>query len=291
MGIPMQVLKLLMREDSHRPIKGRFASVGVQTLNFSLSQASEEFPAIRAIQNDLVQADAVTRHGKGGATDRELLEGLFDIDYFTIDRSDYEGASIIADMTKPIEEDLREQFDFVYSGGSLDNVFDPKTMLVNCASLLRPGGRFLSYDVSQGIVGAYLRISPEWLYSFFAVNEWIDCQVFQLHQEEPGDSRFDYVTSMYRWKPTFERNPDFDYFSSSKSHPGIHYVTAIAEKGEESSTDKIPTQLQYLDSEATDWTQMEKIYDGSMRRPPIAEGSPKRLIFDSSHYEFIEANF
>ena len=291
MGIPIQVLKLLLQENAVKPIKGRFASVGVQTVNFSLDQVFDTFPEAPEMLGRVRHVDESTRHASGSVTDRQLLEGLFDIDYSTIDRSDYEGADILADLTKPVDQNMHGTFDFIYSGGSLDNVFDPKTMLVNCANLLRPGGRFLSYDVNQGIIGAYLRITPEWLYSYFAVNEWSDCQVFQLHQEEAGSSRFDYETSVYRWKPFFERDPKFDYFSSSRSHPGIHYVAAIAEKGASSTCDKVPTQLQYIDKDAVDWTQMEKVYSTSKRRRRNVEKHEKRTIFDSSHYEFIESGF
>lgn len=291
MGMPIQVLKMLTQEHKVKPITGRFASIGVQTVHATQSQIETLVGDSSLANLERVPRERVTRHASGNISDRDLLTTLFDVEYTSIDRSDYEGASTILDLNNPIPSSFHNQFDFVYSGGSLDNVFDPATLLVNCAKLLKPGGRFLSYDVSQGLIGAYLRITPEWLYSYFAVNEWSDCQVFQLYQEEAGASRFDYETSVYRWEPSFERDPEFDYFSSSRSHPGIHYVAAMAEKGASSTTDKVPTQLQYIDKDAVDWTQMERVYSTSKRRRRNAEKLEKRAIFDSSHYEFIESGF
>lgn len=291
-GIPIQVLKLLEKENQHKPITGTFASIGVQTVHASVEEIVELAPRFAGKKTASLVSESATRHASGTITDRDLISGLFDVNYSTIDRSSYEGASIILDLNKPVPVEFHNRFDFVYSGGSLDNLFDPATMLVNCANLLKPGGRFLSYDAAQGLIGAYLQITPEWLYSWFAANRWADCQIRVLHQESQGPSRFKYETSLYNWSPNFMRNPDFNYYAASLTHCGIQYVTCIAEKGSASTSNVLPTQLQYIDEDSVDWTQMENSYELSKRRlKPSASGPSRGPIFGSTHYMFIESGF
>ena len=285
------MVKFLIRENSIKPITGSFASIGVQTVHLTDEDLERLHPSSAGSDPEIPQGDQITRHSNGRISDRDLLTNLFKIDYSAIDRSSYEGANVILDLNLPIPESYHNKFDFIYSGGSLDNVFDPKTLLENCALLLKPGGRFLSYDVSQGVVGAYLRITPEWLYSWFAVNDWSDCQVYALHQERQGQSRFSYETSLYTWTPRFQRDSNYNYFESSRSHSGIQYVVSLAEKGGRSTSDKIPVQMQYLDENAVDWTAKELAYEQSPRRLHPKGSKKKRPIFDSTHYEFIEENF
>lgn len=291
MGIPIQVLKLLERENQHKPITGAFASIGVQTVHASVEQIVELAPRFAGKKTASLVGESATRHASGTISDRDLISSLFDVDYSTIDRSSYEGASRILDLNKPVPVEFHNRFDFVYSGGSLDNLFDPATMLVNCANLLKPGGRFLSYDVAQGLIGAYLNITPEWLYSWFAANRWADCQVRVLHQESEGSSRFEYETSLYNWTPNFIRNPDFNYHLASRTHCGIQYVTCIAEKDSLSTSNVLPTQLQYIDADSLDWTRMEDSYALSKRRFKLSGGGSREPIFGSTHYTFIEPDF
>ena len=296
MGLPKQVLKTLVAENAYRPITGKFGVFGKQTVH-----ADREFLDLlsKAAGRTLkVGNDSQTRHSNAYdwvADDKDLIESVFEVDYQILDRSPYEGADVIVDLCQPVRNELKNSYDFIYSGGTFDNVFDPAMVMRNASEMLRPGGRIVSYETAQGLLGAFLQFTPEWFYSFFASNNYKDCKVYLLHQERPGSSRFDYETTVYEWTPQFSRNPQFDYFQASLTHPGIQYILCVAEKAANSSNSEIPTQMQYIDEIATDWRLKESIFAESGRRlfdflkePQVVE---RPLPFGSDHFEPLLESF
>ena len=296
MGMPKQVIKALLHEDSVRPITGSFGVFGKQTVHISPGWLDS---LGRGLTN--LSSDKETRHSPTrdfAIDDKSLVEALFDVKYRIYDRSPYEGAETIVDLNLPLPASMGGTCDFLYSGGTLDNVFNPAQVLMNASAMLAPGGRMVSYETGQGILGAYLQFTPEWFYSFFAVNRYKRVSVYLLHQEEFGESRFEYNTTVYEWNPEFTRNSDFNYFEASTTHPGIQYVLCIAEKGDMSSNDQIPVQMQYIDEHALDWRTMvdrknleafPTLSDLTPDSKPLT-GS-RNLPFNSTHYKAILQNF
>lgn len=296
MGMPKQVIKALLHEDRVRPITGTFGVFGKQTVHVS----QEWLDSLdRGLTN--LGSEKETRHSPTrdfAIDDKSLVEALFGAKYKIYDRSPYEGADTIVDLNLPLPSNLAGSCDFLYSGGTLDNVFNPAQVLMNASKMLAPGGRIVSYEASQGILGAYLQFTPEWFYSFFAVNGYKRVSVFLLHQEQFGDSRFQYSTTVYQWNPEFTRDSDFNYFEASRTHPGIQYVLCIAEKGDLSSDDQIPVQMQYIDENSLDWRKavdretlasFSTLSDLSPDAQPVS-GS-RKLPFNSTHYKPILQNF
>ena len=60
--------------------------------------------------------------------------------------------------------------------------------------------RLLGYQV-------YLSFSPEWFYSYYAINNFADCKVYVCHQTEKGETRTIYDTNLFEYKPEFTSEP------------------------------------------------------------------------------------
>ena len=105
---------------------------------------------------------------------QELADGTYSEDMFrrlgatsvdSIDASDFEGASIIADLNRPLPSDLRRRFSAVFDGGTLEHVFDIATALRSCVDLVELGGHYLSSSPSNNWPGhAFYQFSPELLF-------------------------------------------------------------------------------------------------------------------------------
>lgn len=83
----------------------------------------------------------------------KLLQSFFgakNVD--SIDNSDYEGATIIHDMNKPISADLNERYDTVIDVGTLEHVFDIAKALKNCSKICKVGGRLFIYCLQMASV-------------------------------------------------------------------------------------------------------------------------------------------
>jgi hypothetical protein len=88
----------------------------------------------------------------------------------SIDKSDFEGASIRHDMNEPVPDALRERFTAVIDGGTLEHVFNVPVAFRNCMEMLDRGGRFISFTVTNGASGhGFYQFSPEFFFRVFSV--------------------------------------------------------------------------------------------------------------------------
>lgn len=299
MGIPVQVIKAFVAEARIRKGSGRttkkIALFGKQTVHATTRLLKEEFSLVTE-----VGAIDKTRHAGNdrnvAVTDIELLNAIFpgaEVDVF--DRSDYEGANILVDLNQPLPEHYHKNYDLVYTGGCLDNVFNPVALLLNSSKLLREHGSILHYESAANLIGAFQYFSQEWFYSYYAVNNFQDCQVFLLNHRTPAETRFLYSTDIYRYTPNFTRTNDFDYLKAANSLRGVYYNLVIAQKGPNSTSDNLPIQMQYIDNNCIDWRAMEEVYCSSARIEAITEMACAEKCmarpFLSDHYRPYGINF
>lgn len=292
MGIPKQVLKHFLHENKFRPMNGKLITFGRQTVgidNDSLERILNDAGLSYELSGEDV-LDSGTRHRNKTINDKHLFSIIGCDEYNCMDVSDYEGANIIHDLNYPIDSSLENAFDIVYTGGCLDNVFNPVSLLINSSKLLKPGGRVFHYESFQGVLGAYLYFSPEWFYSYYATNNFVDVKVYVCHQKSAGRNRFDYDVDLYLWQPNFTRCNNFDYFKAAKSVDGIMYCMVVAEKGLQSTEDIMPIQLQYIDSSGChDWRKYVPL-----GRPIISIANQNEILtlpFTSDHFVYVGSNY
>ncbi len=59
------------------------------------------------------------------------------------------------------------------------------------------GGRILHIECATGVPGAYLMYSPEWFFSYYAINNFIDCKVYVTIARDEGCNRHIFNTDLY----------------------------------------------------------------------------------------------
>jgi hypothetical protein len=300
MGLPKQAIKLLKNENEYNKIEGEILFCGKQSVLVSKEMMGEIFedqPKFKELilskWDDIDNLDSSTRHRNSTISDNIFMETYCDVNYNCLDISDYEGANIICDLNQPVPKNLENKFDFIFSGGCLDNVFNPVSLILNTTKMLKPGGRVMHYETFVGVPGFYLSFSPEWFYSYYAINNFSDCKVYVCHQTEKGETRTFYDTNLFHYSPEFTRRKDYDYFDASMACPGMMYVMVIAEKGIDSTHDALPTQMQYLDDKTIDWRQAEFNFNKSKR--PLVTSKVKnenyKLPFLTDHYKYLGSKY
>jgi SAM-dependent methyltransferase len=131
---------------------------------------------------------------------RPLMEALFADEFFrflgaeelvSVDNSDYEGATLIHDLNQPFPENLREHFDFVLDGGTLEHVFNYPTALRHCLELVRPGGHFLTITVASGFMGhGFYQFSPDLFFRIFNADNGFSLRKMILFDSLKTDAPF-----------------------------------------------------------------------------------------------------
>jgi hypothetical protein len=102
-----------------------------------------------------------------------------------LDVSDYEGADVIHDLNEPVPPELHDRFDVVFDGGSIEHVFDVKTVFRNYMSMVRPGGRLIVLTMANNHLGHGLyQLSPELFYRVLSEENGYEVERLQLSLED-----------------------------------------------------------------------------------------------------------
>jgi len=112
--------------------------------------------------------------------DRLLEEYFHSSIVDSVDVSDYEGATIIHDMNKPLPNELKGQYDTVIDSGTLEHVYNVPQALENCSLLCKPGGQIIHMLPANNVCGhGFWQMSPELFFSFYSVkNGYKDTEVY-----------------------------------------------------------------------------------------------------------------
>lgn len=98
----------------------------------------------------------------------------------SVDFSNYEGASIVMNMGKPIDDTINRKFDTIIDGGCLEHIFEITTALKNVSKLCKVGGTILHVLPANNQCGhGFYQFSPELFFSLYSeVNGYSDTEVF-----------------------------------------------------------------------------------------------------------------
>jgi hypothetical protein len=105
----------------------------------------------------------------------------------SLDLSDFEGATIVADLNYPIPDHLLQRFSVVFDGGTLEHVFEITTAIKNCMQMVRVGGHFIQVDGANNYAGhGFWQFSAELIYRVFAPENGYQIETVLLHENIPG---------------------------------------------------------------------------------------------------------
>jgi hypothetical protein len=213
-GVDLNLFKLLivLRSKVQVPF-GRCLTVGRQQIHFEASEARAAWQAMRC--NDFANQSGF----EYGEYCEKLLAHLGATSVESIDASDYEGATIVHDLNKPLPASLSGRFDTVIDFGTIEHVFDVPQVLRTYASLVSDGGTILIATQADGSCGhGFYQFSPELFYRFFSQKDGFETKCFLV---PCGSSRRSWIFS-----------PDPASSNSRIEFPvlGKTYVAAIAKR-------------------------------------------------------------
>jgi SAM-dependent methyltransferase len=293
MGLASQQLKVFLHEHKHKPLTGRMLSFGAQSIFIGANEVANLFSSFGLPFNtEKVSLDTSTyRRKEGGISDKSVFEQFSNLTYESSDYSNYENATRILDLNFPVPEELHHKYDIIYSGGVLDNIFNPAQALINLHNLLKPGGRAIIFEACVFHAGVYCGMSPEWFFSFFSVNDYDDVQSY-VEVRRSTKSQHIYSADLFSFSPYFTRVDNYNYVDGINAIGGQMYNIVIAEKSIKSGQLKIPTQSHYLSNDSIDWRLKYDKYKNSQRSALPVEiiktgSDAPQLPLLSDHFQYI----
>lgn len=108
----------------------------------------------------------------------------------SMDFSGYEGAELVHDMNKSIDQANASKYDVVLDGGTLEHIFNVPVAIKNLMDLVRVGGRLLLITPINNFCGhGFYQFSPEFFYRVFSERNGFAIERAILW-EENGDPVF-----------------------------------------------------------------------------------------------------
>lgn len=283
MGINHHVAEALIRENQHKKIDGDVVLIGRQTVYLTpeaiLALFADNGVDLKGIKpSDLATGgrsnnNVAAFHDVKKITDAELFRLLGVPKILALDHSDYEGADIIHDLTKPIPENLRGRADFIVDGSTLDNVFDPAMVISNFSEMLRPGGRLMSVNMLSNHHQPYAILPALWYLDYFTVNKFADCKIYIIVYGEDGLSSDDVFTLDI--DALLDPARSISAFRSN----GVMATLVLAEKGPHSTSHVRPSQQHYR-SDAGWITYRENLAEMKLNTRPHLARTLHPIIFE-----------
>jgi len=98
-------------------------------------------------------------------TGPEFFQFLGAKEISAMDFSDYEGASILHDLNKPVGDELKEKFTFILDGGTIEHIFNFPVALRNAMEMVETGGHLAVIAGGNNFLGhGFYQFSPELFY-------------------------------------------------------------------------------------------------------------------------------
>ena len=183
MGVNAPIFNFLLKNKKH--IKGRALQLGRQGFHIDGHNYDFAKEVFESYDKETPFGDLFNDNG--------YTETLFY--YFgchtvdSMDASDYEKASVIHDLNEPVPEHLYNQYDIIFDGGTIEHIFDVKTVFENVKKMLKVGGVFLSVNGGNNHLGhGFYQFSPDLYRAVFSKEAG-----FNLIQIEIVDGPFTYL--------------------------------------------------------------------------------------------------
>lgn len=169
MGIDIHAFNFIKLQASLQPL-GSVLTIGRQSLSVD--------PTF--IEKDLAQSIERTGYCEPVllALNAERIDSL--------DFSDYEDASFVADLNRPIS--IETKFDTVIDSGSLEHVFDVAAAFRNTINLCKVDGRIFHFLPVNNLNGhGFWQFSSDLLYSIYSVqNGFAETEVYYASSLDPS---------------------------------------------------------------------------------------------------------
>jgi SAM-dependent methyltransferase len=180
MGLDINSVHFLLAARRRGADLGDVLMIGRQDLNVYPAKMRRILAAARL--SDELFAPAATDTGFA----EPVFKALGARSVASLDASAFEGAEYVHDLNQPVGDQLRQKFDLVFDGGTLEHVFNFPVALQNCMEMVREGGRFVTHTVANNWCGhGFYQFSPELFFNVLSEANGFEVERMVVHVVGP----------------------------------------------------------------------------------------------------------
>lgn len=193
MGLNTGILKYIIKVKKQYNLKGPILTFGNQDIYASEHDIvrwlkKEELPVRmpdkiqRSTSQSLLRVSPKTANFIHAKTFFEFL-GIPKEEYYDIDKFDFDKPKILQDLEKPLDTKYHNFFNFVLDSGTIEHIFDVKTVMENIVNAVKVGGYALQVVPAENFLNhGFYQFSPTFFYDFYAANQFeiIEAYIIEL---------------------------------------------------------------------------------------------------------------
>jgi hypothetical protein len=97
--------------------------------------------------------------------------GIKDKDYYDVDKFDFDKPKILHDLEKPLNKKYKKFFNLIVDSGTLEHIFDIKSVMSNTINITKLGGYVLQFIPTNNFLNhGFYQINPTFFYDFYTAN-------------------------------------------------------------------------------------------------------------------------
>jgi len=256
------------------------------TFLFHAKKSGVDFNATAMLGRQVLYAEhadidaCISRHGFDMKTTSQLhfkddyAEPLFEtlgagsID--SIDYSDYEGATIIADLNKPNPQGLSQRFTCLIDGGTIEHIFNFPVAIKTCMDAIKVGGHFIGITPANNQMGhGFYQFSPELMFRVFSEENGFRIIQLLISVDAPDGEPITmrYIAQKVAHKEVFQSAPQqSDYTATWNRHEALSSNNAEAAGGKVRLLIRkfVPYRIKVIANNIKDVLTKEKIHTTSL---------------------------
>jgi SAM-dependent methyltransferase len=186
MGLNTNATKLLLKLRSEGFDYGKVLTLGRQRLNVTKGSLQKNLKTFG------YNADAGELKKRNNGYCEPFLQLLGAVEVHSMDVSDYEKATLLHDLNKPIDEQHKGAYQTVIDSGTLEHVFNFPVAIKNCMEVIRPGGHYIGITPCNNFFGhGFYQFSPELYYRVFSKENGFKVEKMYFFIDDKGTSFYD----------------------------------------------------------------------------------------------------
>jgi SAM-dependent methyltransferase len=248
MGISHPIISLLMNEGKEHPFSGSVLQLGkqkilcdAQSLESMAGKMNYPLKRVEPSTNENISENPSSKPSE--ISDEYFFKSLGFSDVHALDVSDYEGADLIFDLNqREIPHALEERFDFIINSGTIEHVFHLPNALRNIFRMLKVGGRVIHIaPVNNYFEHGFYSFSPCFFLDYYHANQFQIIRSLLLRSHSDQTDRQSEVAECGPESPATQILGRAGALDSR-----LYEIFFVAEKSDESQSDFIPQQNQYV---------------------------------------------
>lgn len=181
MGLAIPALKYLIKSSKKYHFKGPLLTLGNQDIYADIETTRKYFKTFHlkpkevkkinlTTSSDLIKINPQAKNYLHASTFFELL-GIDKKNYFDIDKFNFDKPKITHDLQEPITSKYNDFFNLIIDSGTIEHIFDIKSVMFNIARITKVGGYVLHFSPTHNFINhGFYQLSPTFFHDFYSQN-------------------------------------------------------------------------------------------------------------------------